>query len=127
MAEIVFLSLELVLEIHRRSLLAHGGSEGIRDQAGLESAVAQPQNDYYYGGVDIFGVAAAYAFHIAEAQAFVDGNKRTGVGAALHCLEFAGIDTSTATSDALHDAMIAIADRRLDKPGLAALFRQLFV
>lgn len=126
MAEIVFLSLEMVLELHRRSLREHGGSDGIRDQAGLESAVTQPQNDFYYGGADIFGVAAAYAFHIAQAQAFLDGNKRTGIGSALLCLQLAGIDTTTQSPDALYDAMIAIANHQLDKAGLAALFRQLF-
>lgn len=126
MAEIVFLSFEMVLELHRRSLREHGGSEGIRDQAGLESAIGQPQNDHYYGGADIFGVAAPYAFHIAQAQAFIDGNKRTGIGSALLCLELAGIGTATESSDALYDAMIAIANRELDKPGLAALLRRLF-
>ena len=66
------------------------------------------------------------AFHIAQEQAFVDGNKRTGIAAALFCLQMAGIDTTLPTSDALYDAMIAIANRTLDKPGLAALLRQLF-
>ncbi len=126
MAEIVFLSVDLVLELHRRSLREHGGSDGIRDLAGLESAIGQPQNDYYYGGADIFGVAAAYAFHIAQAQAFIDGNKRTGIGSALLCLELAGIETAMESSNALYDAMIAIANRELDKPGLAALVRRLF-
>ncbi len=126
MAEIVFLSSEMVLALHRRSLREHGGSEGIRDLSGLESAIAQPQNDFFYGRADIFGVAAAYAFHIAQAQAFLDGNKRTGIGSALLCLELAGIDTSTPSPDALYDAMIAIANRQLDKAGLAALFRRLF-
>jgi len=37
---------------------------------------------------DLFAMAAAYAFHIAENQAFVDGNKRTGVLAAVVFLEF---------------------------------------
>lgn len=126
MAEIIFLSFETVLELHRRSLREHGGSDGIRDQAGLESAIGQPQNDYYYGSADIFGVAAAYAFHIAQAQAFIDGNKRTGIGSALLCLELAGVGTSTESSSALYDAMIAIANRELDKPGLAKLLRRLF-
>lgn len=120
------MSIDLVLELHRRSLREQGGSDGIRDQAGLESAIGQPQNDHFYGGADLSAVAAAYAFHIAQAQAFLDGNKRTGIGAAMLCLELAGIDTTTESSDALYDAMIAIADRRLDKAGLAALFRRLF-
>lgn len=126
MPEIVFLSPDLVLLLHRRSLLEHGGSDGNRDQAGLESAIAQPQQDHYYGGADVFAVAAAYAFHLAEAQAFVDGNKRTGIASALLCLELAGIDTTVPSPDTLYDAMIAIATRQLDKPGLAALFRRLF-
>jgi death on curing protein len=123
---IIFLSRGLILELHRRSLREHGGSEGIRDEGGLESAIAQAQHDHYYGGVDLFGVAAAYAFHIAEAQAFIDGNKRTGIGAALLCLELGGVDTTVTTSDILYDAMIAIARRELDKAGLAALLRQMF-
>ena len=44
-------------------------------------------NTYYYGHGDIFDVAAAYAFHIAQAQAFLDGNKRAGVSAALGFLD----------------------------------------
>jgi death on curing protein len=125
MGEVVFLSLETVLALHRRSLRDFGGIDGIRDQAGLESAVGQAQNDFFYGRADIFGVAAAYAFHIAQAQAFLDGNKRTGIGAALLCLELNGIETYPA-EDALYDAMIAIARRETDKAGLAALLRERF-
>lgn len=126
MPEIAFLSLATVLEIHARELRAHGGSTGIRDQGGLESAVAQPQNDFYYGQADAFGVAAAYAFHIAQAQAFIDGNKRAAIGSALFFLEENGIQTRSEAEDVLYDAMIAIANHELDKAGLAALFRRLF-
>jgi len=31
----------------------------------------------WYGHGNLFDIAAAYAFHVAESQAFVDGNKRT--------------------------------------------------
>jgi death on curing protein len=73
---------------------------------------------------DIFAMAAAYAFHIAENQPFVDGNKRTGLHAALHFLEVNG-SPITRADDRLYEAMIAIANHALDKAGLAALFRQL--
>ena len=126
MPEIPFLTLEAVLDLHADSLREHGGSEGVRDTAGLESAIAQPQNDFYYGGADVFGIAAAYAFHIAQSQAFIDGNKRTGVASALTFLHLAGIETSRTNDPAIYDAMIAIANRELDKPGLAALLRRLF-
>lgn len=111
--------------LHERSLAEHGGSAGMRDEGLVRSAVAQPQNDFHYGRADVYGVAAAYAFHIAQAQAFIDGNKRTGLAAATAYLELNDVDTS-ADQSALVDAMIAIAERRLDKAGLAALFRELF-
>jgi death-on-curing protein len=120
-----FLSWDDVLYLHERSLAEHGGSAGIRDRGLIESAIAQPQQDYCFGGADHFAIAAAYAFHIAQAQAFLDGNKRTAIAAALIFLNLNGIATR-GRSDELYEAMIAIAERRLDKPGLAALFRQLF-
>jgi death-on-curing protein len=127
-AEILFLSLEAVLALHRRSLLEHGGSDGTRDQGGLESAVGQAMNEFYYGRADSFGVAAAYAFHIAEAQAFVDGNKRTAIAAALAFLTLNGHvgKPSSSDLDEIYEAMIAIPRHELDKAGLAALFRKLF-
>jgi death-on-curing protein len=126
MAERVFLSIEMVLDLHHRSLVEHGGSSGIRDQGGLESAVAQAKNDFYYGNADAFGIAAAYAFHIAQAQAFLDGNKRTAIGSALLSLQLAGVPVTTAHTEELQNAMTAIANHELDKAGLGALFRRLF-
>ncbi|HEX4134224.1 MAG TPA: hypothetical protein VHY84_06350 [Bryobacteraceae bacterium] len=41
--EPVFLSLDEVLEIHEQQIEQYGGSSGLRDAAGLESAVATPQ------------------------------------------------------------------------------------
>jgi hypothetical protein len=38
----VFLSVEMVMTLHARSLREHGGSGGVRDPAGLERAIGQP-------------------------------------------------------------------------------------
>ena len=54
-----------------------GGSDGIRDTVGLESALAYPQNQAAYGDPDMAELAAGYLFAIAKNHAFVDGNKRT--------------------------------------------------
>lgn len=43
-----------------------------------------------YGDPDAFDVAAAYAFGIAKAHAFVDGNKRTAFVAAFTFLRLNG-------------------------------------
>ena len=70
-------------------------------------------------------MAAAYAFHLAEAQAFLDGNKRTAIASALVFLRSNGISVE-APMQPLYDAMIGIAEKRLDKAGLAQRFRELF-
>ncbi len=124
MNEPVFLTLEQVLTLHRGALERHGGQDGIRDSGALESAVIQPRNVYHYARGDLFDVAAAYAFHLAGAQAFLDGNKRTGMAAALVFLRLNGGMVPRAT-DELYGVMIAIAERRLGKLELAALFRRL--
>ena len=69
-------------------------------------------------------MAAAYAFHIAQNQPFIDGNKRAGLLAALVFLDINGWSVAD-PNERLQEAMLAIADRRLDKSGLAALFREL--
>ncbi len=71
-------------------------------------------------------MAAAYAFHIAQNQPFLDGNKRTGLVAALVFLDLNGI-TVLDPQERLYIAMIAIAERRMDKQGLAELLRELSV
>lgn len=126
MSEPEFLDVEDVIAIHDALLEEHGGQAGFRDRGLLESAVATPQ--VTFGGEllheDLFAMAAAYAFHIAENQTFVDGNKRAAMGAALVFLDVNGAPAPEAT-DALHEAMIALAEGRLDKMGLAAILRGL--
>ena len=92
--------------------------------AALEAAVMHPHNVYYYLHGDLFDIAAAYAFHLAESQAFIDGNKRTGMSAALVFLRLNGVTVPRAT-EALYGAMIDIALRKIGKPELAALLRRL--
>ena len=125
MSEPRFLKIEEVLRGHQRSLELFGGIDGVRDEGGLESAVMHPQNVFFYGGGDLFDVAAAYAFHIAEAQAFLDGNKRTAAIAALTFLRSNGVNVDFDSMPRLHEAMIGIAKRKMDKGGLAGVLRAL--
>lgn len=84
----------------------------------------QPEAAYFYGQGDLAAIAAAYAFHIAQNQPFLDGNKRTAMGSALTFLKLNGVAPTNFDSDELYDAMIAIAEKRLDKAGLAEIFRK---
>jgi death-on-curing protein len=120
-----FLSREHIDAIHRDQLEAWGGLHGIRNENGLESAIAQPQNVYFYGDGDLYEIAAAYAYHLAESQAYFDGNKRTAVQAALDFLEINGVDTIPLPELATYEVMIRVANHELDRLGLAVFFREM--
>ena len=96
----------------------------MRDRGLFESAIIQPRHTYYYAHGDLFDIAAAYAYHIAQAQACFDGNKRTGVAAAFLFLELNAVSTDFDAMP-LYEAMIAVAEKRMDKPQLAQLLREL--
>ena len=121
----LFLGLEEVLEIHHDQITRYGGTEGIRDLGLLQSALGMPQagagNQYFHA--DLFEMAAAYLFHIVRNHPFVDGNKRTGVTAALVFLEMNGIQIR-ASDETLVQTVLAVAEGKLQKGALAGFFRR---
>ena len=122
MSEPRFLTLDEVFRIHARSLVEHGGSDGTRDAGLVESALASAKNTYCYANGDLFDIAASYAFHLAESQAFVDGNKRTAVTSALVFLAMNGVYVQPPTWE-LYTAMIDVAEKKKTKDDLADIFR----
>jgi death-on-curing protein len=72
-----WVTIEDAILAHQQSIANFGGSDGIRDVGGLESALAHPQNLAAYGDAGLAELAAGYLFAIAKNHAFVDGNKRT--------------------------------------------------
>jgi death-on-curing protein len=110
--------------LHEESLRRFGGSPGVGDPGLIESALGSAQNAYWYGRGGRFEIAAAYAFHIAKAQAFIDGNKRTGAAAAIM---FLTLNSARVPKDdgSLFAALIDVANKRLDKTGLADVLRKL--
>jgi len=118
----MFLTLDEVSRIHMRSLAEHGGSEGVRDSGLIESALASAKNTFFYASGDLFDVAASYAFHLAESQAFLDGNKRTGVAAAMVFLACNGVYAQP-PQWALYSTMIDVAEKKKTKADLAEIFR----
>lgn len=124
MDEPLFLRVEDVEKLHDISLKKFGGSEGLRDRNVFESAVNHPKNLFYYDQGDLFDLAATYCVHIAQAQAFLDGNKRTGAAAAIVFLDANGYQL-TGDSMRIHEALIAVAKGEMNRVGVAALFREL--
>ncbi len=102
-------------------LAAHGGSEGLRDRALLESAIAAPQASF--GGapliVDPQEIAASYLFYLCRNHPFVDGNKRTALASCLVFLQFNGLlpdpDLPSRNVDHWEALVLDVASSRIDR------------
>ncbi|MGW9213979.1 type II toxin-antitoxin system death-on-curing family toxin [Embleya sp. NPDC055664] len=102
------------------------GNPGIRDVALIESGVARPGSSAF--GVDAYpdpwSKAAALLHSIVANHPFLDGNKRTGLVAAVVFLEYNGIDVHPLDEDALFDLIVAVADGSMGDVGeIAAALR----
>jgi|TARA_Y100000031_G_C8171647_1_gene362129 death-on-curing protein len=119
-----FLSIEEVLAFHLREINKLGGEPSVRDMNLLSSAVNMPQQ--MFGGEfvheSIYEMAAAYLFHIVNNHPFVDGNKRTGLVAALVFLEINGIICIAEPAE-LYQLVIDTATNILSKEEIATFFR----
>ncbi|HYZ61238.1 MAG TPA: type II toxin-antitoxin system death-on-curing family toxin [Acetobacteraceae bacterium] len=125
MTEPEFLEPDVVLFLHDQALQAYGGLPGVRDAAGLESALGRPINKWAYseaGGVDLFDLAGAYAFGIASNHAFSDGNKRTAWACCVLFLKVNGVELDAPTDQVL-DRMPRLASRGLTETEFAAWLR----
>jgi death-on-curing protein len=120
------LTVEIVREIHAEAIARFGGSEGVRDKALLESAVAAPQASF--GGKspyrDLDEVAAAYLYYLCRNHPFVDGNKRTALASCIVFLRLNGIEPSPDGPE-WEELVLAIAEGRLDREQATIRFRQL--
>ena len=76
-----------VIAVHTRLIQRFGGSDGVRDRAALESAVARPQSGYYE---DRIQEAAALWESLSQNHPFVDGNKRIAITASAAFLRVNG-------------------------------------
>jgi len=123
--EIKFLSLEEVLDIHRDQVERYGGSHGVRDQGGLQSALAMPQagigGEYFHS--DIVEMAAAYLFHIVRNHPFVDGNKRVGAMAAFTFLRLNGWHLR-APHGSFEELILALAAGKAGKDAASVFLRR---
>ena len=112
----------MIHAVHDRQLAEHGGPDGLRDPAALDSALARAQNMANYADADAADLAAAYAHGLAKNHAFVDGNKRIAWIAARLFLLDNGCKISFDPLDAIR-VMEGVASGRVSQSGLAAWFR----
>jgi len=120
------LAVDIVREIHAGAIERFGGSDGVRDMALLESAVAAPQASF--GGQspyqDLPEVAAAYLFYLCQNHPFLDGNKRAALGACLVFLQLIGIEPKEDGPE-WEQLTLDVAASALDREQTTARLRQL--
>lgn len=105
-----YLTEQEVIELHEAAIARFGGLAGIRDRGALDSCLAQPRTFVF--GEERFPTlhekAAAYCFFIVVTHPFHDGNKRTGVLAAIDFLLRNGVPP-TFDEDEMYEAVMRIA------------------
>ncbi len=125
MNEIVFLTKDQILHLHRNAINDYGGSDSIRDKNLLESSIAQPKAtfDGKYLHENIYMMAAAYFFHISQNQPFMDGNKRTGFLAMYTFLKCNGFSLNS-SNEKIYPILLEVAEGKLDKRDLADFIQE---
>jgi death-on-curing protein len=121
-SEPVWIEQELVLAIHDRQLVEHGGAEGLREEALLQSALGRPQNHFDYESSDVLELAAKYTSGIVKNHPFVDGNKRTGFVVGVLFLELNGY-RFRASEEAAAKAVLELAAETIDERGFCEFLR----
>jgi len=120
------LTVDIVREIHAEAIAQFGGSGGVRDLALLESAVAAPQA--ILGGKspykDIIELAAAYLFYLCRNHPFLDGNKRTALGACIVFLRLNRIDP-VPDNPAWEHLTLDVAASKIDRDTATSRLREL--
>ncbi len=112
------------LALHERLLSIHGGAEGLRDLALLESALARPRQLLAYAETStLVELVAAYTFGLVRDHPFVDGNKRTGFIVGVLFLELNG-RAFTATEEEATQAVLALAASNMDEADYAAFLHR---
>src|SRR5213078_4202741 len=120
------LSFEIVHQIHRETLAKFGGLGRVRDENLLMSAVLAPQSSF--GGkspyADIIEIAAAYLFYLCRNHPFLDGNKRTGMMAAIVFLRLNGFNPA-ADGEKWEGLILDVASSKIDREQTTRRLRKL--
>ncbi|MEX0814164.1 MAG: type II toxin-antitoxin system death-on-curing family toxin [Dongiaceae bacterium] len=123
MSEPSWLARDVILAIHERQIVEHGGAPGLRDAAALDSALARARNLQAYGDPDPYDLAAAYAYGIARDHPFVDGNKRVAFVAARVFLLLRGLALTAPKAESAA-TFVRLAAGEISEPELAARLRR---
>ena len=123
----IFLNVEDIIDYHTDIINEFGGAHGIRDMGLLISAVEMPKATMFGEDlhVTIFDKAAAYPYHIVCNHPFIDGNKRSGIVAALTFLASNEIILKYDPLE-LEELVVRVATSQVKKEEIARFFQTSF-
>ena len=111
-------------QLHDSVIEGFGGSEGLRDEGLLKSALANPQNLFHYEDASLFDCAAGYAQSISQNHAFIDGNKRTGFMVAIVFLSINGFKIVTQDDKNHEDMMVDLAEKKVTREAFSGYLKK---
>ncbi len=123
MSEVFFPEFDDILLVHAEIIKETGGSESLRDANGLDSALKAAKNRFNYETEDLAKLAATYAYHLSQAHAFVDGNKRIAAVVAELFLDLNGAKL-TATNEEIIEFYLDIAASKLSRDDVEEKFAE---
>jgi len=123
---LTFLTKNELLRLHEKVIEEFGGTYGLRDEGTFESALSAAENRAHYEEAKLAVCAATYAYHLSQAHAFIDGNKR--IAAATAELFIRLNDTRLQmTNDEVIDLFLKIASGETTRDEVEELFGQRIV
>src|SRR4029453_8482953 len=120
---LLFLRTYEVLALHARGIEEFGGTHGVRDVGALAAALTAVENRAYYEQAALTTCAATYAYHLTQAHAFLDGNKRVAAAVAEIFLELNGAELRT-TDEEIVAVFLAIATGQLYRQDVEQWFAE---
>lgn len=121
--KIVFVSKEEALELHHDSIEKFGGSHGLRDRGAFESALNTAENRHHYENANLTVCAGTYAFHLCQAHAFVDGNKRIAAAVSILLLRRNGAKIEASIKE-LIELFLKIAAGEITREAVEQFFAE---
>jgi death-on-curing protein len=120
---LIFLSEQEVIDIQNRLIEEFGGLHGLRDEGALESALGAVENRAFYENAELAICAATYAYHLTQAHAFIDGNKRVAAAVAEVFVEV-NSGKLEATNDEVVTLFMKIAAGELSRDEVEVFYKQ---
>ena len=114
-----------ILLLHSALIAESGGSDGVRDEGLLDSAINTPFQTF--SGQDLYPTvlekAVRLGFGLIRNHPFIDGNKRIGTHAMLVFLNLNSI-TLSYEDDELISTILSVASGEMDADGLLKWIQQ---